>query len=105
MRFKKNTLFSSERALVALCAMAILLSFAAAVNFEAVHAGHEEHCHVDDCPLCLLLRIIHCTFRTIFFLPSFPGAFSAGLCLSLVTFFSFSFVTPTLVSQKIKLVI
>lgn len=82
----------------------ILLLFAAFV-FEAVHAGHEDFCHEENCPVCLALQIIKSGAGD-FCAPvrsniSLPFAFE----IFAVILLAFYFVLPTPVSKKIKLVI
>lgn len=101
----KKTQLRAKNALVTLFAFILLLSFFAAVTFETLHTGHEDHCHEESCPVCLLLQIIHCTFRSVKLISFFPGTFSVVYSLSIATLFSYLFLFPTLVSQKIKLVI
>lgn len=28
------------------------------LSFESLHAGHEEHCHEENCPVCLVVTTI-----------------------------------------------
>jgi len=102
---KQKARFKTKNTLITLFAFILLFAFFAAVTFETLHIGHEEHCHEESCPVCLLLQIIHCTFRSVKLIRFFPEAFSACHCLSIVTLFSSIFLLTTLVSQKIKLVI
>lgn len=42
-------------------ALLTALSLFALLTFESLHDGHEEHCHEDACPVCLVLQVIHNT--------------------------------------------
>ncbi len=99
MTNKKHFRLLSSVALIA------ALSLFAVLAFESLHAGHEEHCHEEDCPICLVLQIIHSTNKI---------GKSSGLVTS--EFISFSYINililsalllapATLVKQKVKLVI
>jgi len=101
----KKAQLRAKNALITLLSFILLLSFFAAVVFETLHTGHEEHCHEESCPVCLLLQIIHCTFRSFKLISFVQEAFSAVSCLYFVTLFSSIVLLPTLVSQKVKLVI
>ena len=86
-------------------ALLAALSLFAVLTFEALHAGHEESCHKENCAICLVLQVIHNTKK-----------FSASVPLASIDFSTFNyinlfilsalFIAPvTLVKQKVKLVI
>ena len=39
-------------------AFILILSLSTALSFESLHAGHEEHCHEENCPVCLVVTTI-----------------------------------------------
>ena len=86
-------------------ALLTALSLFAAITFEAFHTGHEDACHEEDCPICLVLQIIHNTKKISDITPVTSVEFSF---INLLNFFILSVlvlspITP--VSQKVKLLI
>lgn len=87
--------------------IALLLTFSlfALISFEAFHTGHEEHCHEEDCPVCLILQIIHNTNKI--------GQSTSTVSVEFITFYYINILIlsalllapATLVKQKVKLVI
>ena len=81
----------------------LIFSIFAAILFETFHAGHEEHCHEENCPICLILKI---------FKPSINTAVLEIFAKSTAVFILFSIIIKllphslpvnTLIAQKIKL--
>lgn len=36
----------------------LIFSLFVVLSFESLHAGHEEHCHEENCPVCLVVTTI-----------------------------------------------
>ncbi|MCR4954439.1 MAG: hypothetical protein K6A43_10230 [Treponema sp.] len=86
-------------------ALIAALSLLFLISFESFHTGHQETCHNEDCPICLVLQIIQNTNK--FFCDS-NTTFPVNSSFFYINIFIFSvllFVPATLVSQKVKLVI
>ena len=91
--------------LSSLSAFILILSLFTALTFEAFHAGHEEHCQEENCPVCLILQIIKSNTSTS----------DNPLCLNSNSHFIFEnlkislfisyFISLTPVTKKIKLTI
>ena len=83
----------------------LIFSLFVVLSFESLHAGHEEHCHKENCPVCLVLQIIKSNSST----SGSPD------CLTSITHFVFAnliislfityFISLTPVTRKIKLTI
>ena len=86
-------------------ALLIVLSLFAALAFETLHAGHEANCHEEDCPLCLVLQVIHNTNKIKDTAPMVAVEFSAFSCINLFILSALLLAPATLVKQKVKLVI
>lgn len=86
-------------------ALLIVLSLFAALAFETLHAGHEANCHEEDCPLCLVLQVIHNTNKITDAAPQVSVEFSAFSYINLYILSALLLAPATLVKQKIKLVI
>ncbi len=88
-----------------LIAIFVVFSFLAAILFDVHHKKHEEQCQEENCPICLVLQIIHNTK----IIGHKVASTSIGLiftnCLSLIIFLVFLLAPVTLVKQKVKLVI
>ena len=99
----KNNLKATP--LFCLTAILVVFSLFAVILFDSNHKGHEEHCHEESCPVCLVLQVIHNTEL----IGQKAASISIGLIitlnLSLVIFSAFLLVPATLVKQKVKLVI
>ena len=88
-----------------LAALFAAISLLAVITFESLHAGHEEACHEEDCPVCLLLQVIHNTNK-IADTPTLESAdFSAFSYINLFILSALLLAPATLVKQKVKLVI
>ena len=88
-----------------IAALIFILSLFTLTIFEACHAGHQEHCHEENCQICLLLQIIHNTRN---FLSgakqTSPESFHSYI--KIIIIHSVLLLAPaTLVRQKVKLVI
>ena len=92
-------------AILRIAALIFILSLFTLTIFEASHAGHKEHCHEENCQLCLVLQIIHNT-RNFISGAKQTDAESFHSYLKIITLFSGTiFAAATLVTQKIKLLI
>ena len=98
---------NNSKATPLLCLTAILVVFSlfSVIFFDSNHKGHEEHCHEESCPVCLVLQVIHSTEL----IGQKASSISLGLVftlnISLVILSAFLLVPATLVKQKVKLVI
>ena len=88
-----------------LLASLLIFSLFAALTFEAFHAGHEEHCHDEDCAICLVLQIIHNTNKIGKSSDIVTGEFIFFHFFNIVIFSALLLAPTTLVKQKVKLVI
>ncbi len=88
-----------------LAALLTVFSLFALLTFETLHAGHEEGCHEEDCPICLVLQIIHNTSKITNTEPSALVVFSIINYINLFILSALLLAPATLVKQKIKLVI
>ncbi len=86
-------------------ALLTALSLFAVIFFETLHAGHEEDCHEEDCPICLVLQIIHNTNKISHTAPQTSVEFSAFNYINLFILSALFLAPATLVKQKVKLVI
>ena len=86
-------------------ALLAALSMFALLAFESFHAGHEEHCHEEDCSVCLVLQIIHNTNKISRTVPQTSIEFSTFNYINLFILSALFFAPATLVKQKVKLVI
>ncbi len=73
--------------------------------FQTLHAGHEEHCHEENCPICLVLQVIKSTNHISEITPLTSVEFSAFSYINLIILSVLFFAPATLVKQKVKLVI
>lgn len=90
-----------KKVIALLSALAILFL----INFESIHAGHEEHCHDENCAVCMVLQIIHNTNK---FSCHTNQASAVSFVFTFINILILSALLPvpaTLVSQKVKLVI
>ena len=86
-------------------ALITAISLFAALIFEAFHTGHEAVCHEEDCPICLVLQIIHSTEK-IGQNAVLPSVEFTNIFFNNVIILSALLLAPaTLVKQKVKLVI
>ena len=88
-----------------LTALLATLSLFAVLTFEALHAGHEESCHKENCAICLVLQVIHNTKRFSASVPLASIDFSTINYINLFILSALFFAPATLVKQKVKLVI
>ena len=88
-----------------LAALLAALSLFAVLTFEALHAGHEESCHEENCQICLVLQVIHNTKKISVTAPLASVDFSAFNYINLFILSAIFFAPATLVKQKVKLVI
>ena len=86
-------------------ALLATLSLFAVLTFEAFHVGHEEHCHEEDCPVCLVLQVIHNTNKISRTVPQTSIDFSSFNYINLFIISALLLAPSTLVKQKVKLVI
>ena len=81
------------------------LSLFAALAFEDFHAGHEEHCHEENCAICLVLQVIHNTNKISDNASLISVEFSVFNYINLFILSVLLLAPATLVKQKVKLVI
>ena len=86
-------------------ALITALSLFAVLTFEALHAGHEENCHEENCTICLVLQVIHNTKKLSASVSLASVDFSAFNYINLFILSALFFAPATLVNQKVKLVI
>ena len=68
-------------------ALLAALSLFAVLTFEALHAGHEDHCHEENCTICLVLQVIHNTKKL-----------SASAPLASINFSAFNYINLFILS-------
>lgn len=88
-----------------LTALLAALSLFAVLTFEALHAGHEESCHEENCAICLVLQVIHNTNKLTGTTPLASVEFSTFSYINLFIISALLLAPVTLVKQKVKLVI
>lgn len=96
---------SKATPLFCLTAILVVFSFFAVIFFDSNHKGHEEHCHEESCPICLVLQVIHSTELIGPKIASISIGSLFTININLVIFSAFLLAPSTLVKQKVKLVI
>ena len=91
--------------LLRVAALLTALSLFAALTFEAFHTGHEAACHEEDCPVCLVLQIIHNTEKIRQNTVSASVEFTSIFYINIILLSDLLLAPATLVKQKVKLVI
>ena len=91
--------------LLRIAALLTALSLFAALTFEAFHTGHEAACHEEDCPVCLVLQIIHNTEKIGQNTVSASVEFTSIFYINIILLSALLLTPATLVKQKVKLVI
>ena len=91
--------------LLRIAALLTTLSLFAALTFEAFHTGHEAACHEEDCPVCLVLQIIHNTEKIRQNTFSASVEFTSIFYINIILLSALLLAPATLVKQKVKLVI
>jgi len=86
-------------------ALLTALSLFAALTFEAFHTGHEAVCHEEDCPICLVLQIIHSTEKIGQNADLTSVEFTNIFFINVIILSALLLAPATLVKQKVKLVI
>lgn len=86
-------------------ALLTILSLFSALAFESLLTGHEEHCHEEECPICLVLQVIHNTNKITNTKPPVLVDFSIFNYINLFILSTLLLAPATLVKQKVKLVI
>jgi len=99
---KKQTLL---KFITITASLLLIISLLAALTFESCHANHEEHCHEEDCPICLLLQVIHNNCKIFADANVASVEFLSIFYINTLILSAVFFAPNTLVSQKIKLVI
>ena len=94
-----------KKSALRILAASLIISLFAVITFEAFHAGHEEHCHDEDCPLCLVLQVIHSTHQLTGNTQTSAFEFTAFFYINILILSALFFAPATLVKQKVKLVI
>jgi hypothetical protein len=89
---------------IRLAALLLIFSLFAALFFEASHAGHEATCHQEECPVCLILQVIHNTKIFTGDTAMASGEFFNSYYINILII-SAILLPATLVSQKVKLII
>ena len=83
----------------------LIISIFAAFTFESFHTDHEINCHEEDCPVCLVLQVIHNTNTIGQSVTSTSAEFITFFFLDVIILSALLFIPATLVKQKVKLVI
>ena len=91
--------------LLRVAALLTALSLFAELTFEAFHTGHEAACHEEDCPVCLVLQIIHNTEKIRQNTVSASVVFTSIFYINIILLSALLLAPATLVKQKVKLVI
>lgn len=94
-----------SKSLSLIIASALIFSLFIVLTFETLHAGHEAHCHEENCPVCLVLQIIKNNVKksdSPVCLNQFLHFIFKDLIISL---FTLHFISLTPVTRKIKLTI
>ncbi|SEP72115.1 hypothetical protein SAMN04487977_101218 [Treponema bryantii] len=91
--------------LLRIAALLTALSLFAELTFEAFHTGHEAACHEEDCPVCLVLQIIHNTEKIGQNTVSASVEFTSIFYINIILLSALLLAPATLVKQKVKLVI
>ena len=81
------------------------LSLFAVLTFEVFHEGYEANCQEENCPVCLVLQIIHNTNKITNTAAQTSVDFSIFDYINLFIFSALLLAPATLVRQKVKLVI
>ena len=96
---------SKKSHLLCLTAFFVSISLFAAITFEAFHTNHQAACHEENCPICLLLQIIHNTEKIGQTAASASVEFIYSYYINLIILSALLLTPATLVKQKVKLVI
>ncbi len=83
----------------------IICSLFTAFTFEAFHTGHEAECHKDDCPVCIVLQIIHNSEKINLNVVSTSVELSLSFTINGIILSVLLLAPATLIKQKVKLVI
>ena len=86
-------------------AILTVLALFITLTFEALHAGHEADCHEENCPVCLVLQIIHSTKKISSAELPAPARFINFSYINIIILSALLLAPATLVEQKVKLVI
>ena len=88
-----------------IAALFTVISLFAALCFEVFHTGHEAACHEEDCPICLVLQIIHSTKKIGKSTITATAVHTAFFYINILILSALLIAPATLVKQKVKLVI
>lgn len=88
-----------------LASLMLILSIFTVITFESIHIGHEEHCHEENCPVCLALQIIKNNSKKTDTPVCSNIVFHFVFEILLIGLFSYYFIIHTPVTKKIKLTI
>ncbi len=91
--------------LLRIAALLTVISLFAVLSFEAFHTGHEAACHEEDCPICLVLQIIHSTKKIGKSTTTATAVHTAFFYINILILSALLIAPATLVKQKVKLVI
>ena len=95
----------NKKSVLSFTAALFIISLFAVITFEAFHTGHEEHCHKEDCPVCLVLQIIHTTQKISPKVAPTSAEFISIFYINVLILSALLLAPATLVKQKVKLVI
>ena len=88
-----------------LSAILTVIALCTVLTFEALHSGHEVNCNEENCPVCLVLQIIHSTKKISSSAISAAVEFINFYHIKVILLSALLLVPQTLVKQKVKLVI
>ncbi len=82
-----------------------IFSLFSAIAFESLHYGHEVECHEEECPVCLVLQIIHSNQKLTADSILTSVEFIPFIIVDILIISALLLVPATLVKQKVKLII
>ena len=95
----------NKKRLVSLCVSLLIISLFSAIAFESLHYGHEIECQEEECPVCLVLQIIHSNQKLTADSILTSVEFIPFIITDTLIFSALLLVPATLVKQKVKLII
>ena len=104
-RTKQQKIVLNKRCLFTSIAACLIFAIISALTFEVFHCEHEETCHEEDCPVCLVLQIIRANKKTSPVLHALKAEFINFFYINIIILSAALIVPTTLVKQKVKLVI
>ena len=89
-----------------LIAVLLVLALFSTLLFEVLHADHaSNHCEDENCPVCMLLQIVHSSFRFFGFSSTVSKAVLSVFALISILISSIYIFSITPITQKTKLTI